>query len=41
MADSREEVIQYFVEQYKEMLTANLDEYIQNFERYIEGKKAD
>ncbi|WP_334255103.1 DUF3144 domain-containing protein [Mannheimia indoligenes] len=41
LADSREEVIQYFVEQYKEMLTANLDEYIHHFERYIEGKKAD
>ncbi|MFA9500883.1 DUF3144 domain-containing protein [Mannheimia sp. E30BD] len=41
LVDSREEVIQYFVEQYKEMLAANLDEYIQNFERYIEGKKAD
>lgn len=41
LVDSKEEVIQYFVEQYKEMLTANLEEYIQNFERYIEGKKAD
>lgn len=39
LLESRDDVIQYFLEQYKDMLVANLDEYINNFEYYIEGKK--
>ncbi len=34
MAESREDTIRYFVEQYRLMLEDNLDDYIQNFNRY-------
>lgn len=32
---SREEIIRFFVEQYRAMLEGNLDDYIQNFDRYL------
>ncbi|HMT08230.1 MAG TPA: DUF3144 domain-containing protein [Pyrinomonadaceae bacterium] len=35
MASSRKETIDYFVEQYKSMLEQNLDDYINNFDRYL------
>jgi hypothetical protein len=44
MAAAREETVQYFVEQYQIMLEENLDDYINNFERYREtpgGKHPD
>jgi len=34
MKKDKEEAIRYFTEQYKKMLTENLDDYIENFERY-------
>ena len=35
MAEAKQETIDYFVEQYREMLEENLDDYIDNFERYL------
>lgn len=35
MNETRQEIIDYFVEQYKLMLAENLDDYIQNFESYM------
>jgi hypothetical protein len=35
MDEKREEVIRYFVEQYRIMLEENLDDYIENFEAYM------
>lgn len=39
MSDKRSEMIDYFVEQYREMLKENLDDYIRNFGKYM--KKTD
>lgn len=39
MAEARQETVDYFVEQYKKMLEDNLDDYIQNFEKYIRVKQ--
>lgn len=35
MAAAREELLKYFCEQYRMMLEDNLDDHIQNFERYM------
>jgi hypothetical protein len=35
LASARDEAIEYFVEQYRTMLTENLDAYIQNFDQYM------
>jgi hypothetical protein len=35
MAAAREETIQYFMEQYRLMLEENIDDYIDNFEKYM------
>ncbi|KXX71854.1 MULTISPECIES: DUF3144 domain-containing protein [unclassified Flammeovirga] len=35
MKEKKEEVLDYFVTQYKIMLEENLDEYIENFEEYM------
>lgn len=35
MATAREELLKYFCEQYRMMLEDNLDDHIQNFERYM------
>lgn len=35
MAKQREETLAYFVTGYRQMLEANLDEYIRNFEAYM------
>jgi hypothetical protein len=37
IANAREETIEYFVQQYRLMLEENLDDYIQNFEEYIQA----
>ena len=37
LAASRDETLAYFVEQYRLMLTENLDDYIANFDRYMKG----
>jgi hypothetical protein len=34
MKKDKEEAIRYFTEQYQKMLTENLDEYIESFEKY-------
>lgn len=36
MASARQETIEYFVEQYRSMLENNLDDYISNFESYMQ-----
>lgn len=36
MASTRQETIEYFVEQYRSMLESNLDDYISNFESYMQ-----
>ncbi|MCV6639311.1 DUF3144 domain-containing protein [Candidatus Albibeggiatoa sp. nov. NOAA] len=35
MADSKEEIVSYFVEQYQKMLEENIDDYISHFEEYM------
>ena len=35
MADKHDETVRYFVEQYQAMLEENLDDYIANFENYL------
>ena len=35
LASARDEAIEYFVGQYREMLTENLDAYIKNFDEYM------
>jgi hypothetical protein len=36
MAESKEETIDYFVEEYRNMLEENMDDYITNFEKYMQ-----
>ena len=36
MAESKEETIEYFVTEYRKMLEENMDDYISNFESYIQ-----
>lgn len=36
MKSQRDETIQYFVEQYRTMLEEHLDDYIENFDKYME-----
>ena len=38
MAAKREETLEYFVTGYRQMLEANLDEYIGNFDSYMKAK---
>ena len=38
MKKDKEEAIKYFTEQYKKMLEENLDDYINNYEKYTEQK---
>jgi len=35
MKEKREEIIEYFSDQYRKMLEDNLDDYIENFEKYM------
>jgi hypothetical protein len=37
MAASKETTLQYFVQQYEKMLEENLEDYITNFEKYMQG----
>ena len=39
MASVRDKNIEYFVDQYREMLKENMDEYISRFDVYMLGKK--
>lgn len=36
MAAAKKETVDYYVEQYREMLEENLEDYIDNFERYLQ-----
>jgi len=36
MADAKNETIEYFVTEYRKMLEENIDDYILNFEKYME-----
>ena len=36
MADARDETIEFFVKEYRQMLEMNMDDYIQNFDQYIQ-----
>ena len=38
MSATRDEMIQYFVAEYRMMLEENLDDYISNFENYMQGR---
>ncbi|HDS1679401.1 TPA: DUF3144 domain-containing protein [Pseudomonas putida] len=40
MAAAREEILKYFSEQYRMMLEDNVDEYIEQFDRYVLGKQS-
>jgi len=37
LSKAKDETIEYFVTEYKKMLTDNLDEYIRNFDKYMKG----
>ncbi len=39
LAAARDEALEYFVKQYREMLQENLDMYIQNFDEYMGAGK--
>jgi len=39
MAASRDENVQYFVEQFQAMLEENYNEYVENFDQYMSVKK--
>lgn len=39
MTAKRQETIQYFVQQYQAMLEENIDDYIDNFEKYMQPKR--
>ena len=38
MASTKEETIEFFTSEYKKMLEENLDDYIKNFDRYMNVK---
>jgi hypothetical protein len=38
MREAKAETIEYFVEEFKKMLDENLDDYISNFESYIQSQ---
>lgn len=39
MADAKAETLAFFVNEYRKMLELNLDDYISNFEQYIEASR--
>jgi len=39
MASAKEETLEYFVAEYRKMLEENLDDYIANFESYMQQSK--
>jgi PPE-repeat protein len=36
LASAKDEALEYFVEEYRKMLEENLDEYIDNFDKYMQ-----
>ena len=41
MENAKQQTINYFVDEYQKMLIENLDDYIVNFDRYMETSKKD
>lgn len=39
LAEAKEDTVEYFVEQYRKMLSENLDDYINNFDEYMKAEK--
>lgn len=37
MSEAKEETIEYFMAEYRRMLEANIDDYIANFDRYMQS----
>ena len=37
LLEGKDQIIDYFVEQYREMLSENLDDYARNFDKYMGG----
>lgn len=35
LAEGKEDIIEYFVEEYRKMLAENLDDYARNFDKYM------
>jgi vacuolar-type H+-ATPase subunit E/Vma4 len=35
LVEGKEKIVEYFVEQYRNMLSENLDDYARNFEKYM------
>lgn len=40
MAAAKEETLEYFTKQYRAMLEENLDDYIENFSKYMQPREA-
>ena len=40
MLEAKDETLEYFVEQFRAMLQENLDDYIKNFDSYMQSAKA-
>lgn len=38
MAEAKDHVIEYFISEYRKMLEENLDDYIENYEKYMKPK---
>jgi hypothetical protein len=36
MAAAKDEIVEYFISEYRKMLEENMDDYISNFERYMQ-----
>jgi len=41
MLDSKEDAIEYFLSEYKSMLEQNMDEYIENFDKYMGTRESE
>lgn len=39
-AQEKEEIIEFYTRQYRQMLSDNLDDYAQNFDKYVQLKKS-
>ncbi|MEI1279655.1 DUF3144 domain-containing protein [Leptospira venezuelensis] len=37
LSNDKPEILEYFVEEYKKMLTENIDDYINNFNKYMKS----
>lgn len=39
MADARDETVEFFVSEFRRMLELNMDDYIQNFDNYVQASE--